>query len=230
MSDFYEDEPTPEELEQLSALLSNDAVWAEASPEVEDNILAAIQAEAGSATAATIPPERPQHRSVSNQPEQRVDNVTSIVDAPSRRSRPFGAAVMGAVAASILLIGGFFATQTLTQPSFEVVAMAGTPDAADASGVAKLDRTDDGLRILLDVTNLPPAPEGSYYQAWLVRPSPKSRISAGTFHLRGGGDTQIELWSGVSPSTYPTLSVTLQEESDPLAPGTVVLLGEILGE
>jgi hypothetical protein len=52
-------------------------------------------------------------------------------------------------------------------------------------------------------------------------------VSAGTFHLRGGGDAEIELWAWVDIEDYPLFTVTLQPEG--LAPysGQVVLMARL---
>jgi hypothetical protein len=59
------------------------------------------------------------------------------------------------------------------------------------------------------------------YEAWL-RKDADVGVSAGTFHLRGG-DGELELWAGVSIEDYPLVTVTLQDEADPVSSGQVVL-------
>ena len=105
------------------------------------------------------------------------------------------------------------------------IALAGTDLAPGASADARLIDTDAGVVVLLDVRDLPPAPEGFYYQGW-VRNADEG-VTIGTFHMRGG-DNEIELWSGVPLEDYPVITVTLQREGDgPASSGDVVLRGEI---
>ena len=80
---------------------------------------------------------------------------------------------------------------------------------------------------MVEISGLQPAPAGSFYEVWLVREEPRTVISAGTFHMRGSDSGEIEFWAGVSPRTYPIVTVTLEAEADPSAPGELVLIGEI---
>jgi Anti-sigma-K factor rskA len=98
--------------------------------------------------------------------------------------------------------------------------------APTSTGLAHIDEQANGVRIVLDVSGLEPAPPGTFYAAWVVREEPKNRVGVGTFHLRGG-DGRIELWSGVSMRDYPILSVTLQPENDPTGPGQPVMKGRL---
>jgi hypothetical protein len=102
------------------------------------------------------------------------------------------------------------------------LALAATELAPGASADAAIDTTPLGTRILLDMRDLPPAPAGTYYEAWL-RIDADIGVSAGTFHMRGG-DGEIELWAGVSIDDYPLFTVTLQDEGGGAASsGRVVL-------
>ena len=74
---------------------------------------------------------------------------------------------------------------------------------------------------------LPPAPPGTYYQAWVKGDG--GLVTIGTFHMQGGDDT-VELWSGVPLDEYPTITVTLQDEGGGQeSSGRVVLTGVIGG-
>jgi hypothetical protein len=105
------------------------------------------------------------------------------------------------------------------------LALNPTALAPAASGQIHAANLADGVRIILDVSGLPPAAPGTYYEAW-VRKSPEVGVSAGTFHLRGGGHSSIELWAGVPVEEYPLFTVTVQEEGKGAASsGKVVLSG-----
>jgi hypothetical protein len=107
-----------------------------------------------------------------------------------------------------------------------VVAMTGTELEAGAVGEAAVARTDAGWWIQLDVTGLPPAPEGSYYEGWVWSDDGEG-VSIGTFHLRGD-EMPIMLWSGVPLAEYPSIWVTLEIEVDgPEASDAIVMTGRI---
>lgn len=197
MTDDRDDDLDDAELAALSQLIGADTVWLDADPEVEARILQAISGEAGP-VERLVPPR------------------------PGRDDRRH-LRLIGAVAVLFLVVGVAIALLVGDDEDTVQVALAGTDLAPTATAEADLDDTPQGLRILLDVTGLPPAEPGTYYQAW-VR-SETDGISAGTFHLRGG-DGSIELWAGVSHLDYPIITVTLQREGDgPESSGQVVLRG-----
>ena len=268
----------------LSGLLDDPALWAEPSPEVEDQVLAAIMA--GAAARPAPRPDRPpplqpepspgpfspdltvvapfpaplSAQPPADQPAQpdRFDpSVTGVLppditggfnpagsinpgggapvvslDAARRRRRPGGWLLGGlatAAAVAIIAVGALAVVTRDGGVSGTRVELAGSELAPDASAVATLQPQDDGVRILLDVTGLPPAPPGSFYAAWVVKEEPRTRIPIGSFHLRGGGVDQIELWSGVSTDDYRIVSVTRQSEADPAGPGEPMLHGRLGG-
>jgi hypothetical protein len=105
--------------------------------------------------------------------------------------------------------------------------VAGTELAPEASAVATVEETGSGVSIDLDVSGLPPAEPGTYYQAWVK--GPDGLVTVGTFHMRDGDDS-VELWSGVPLDRYPTLTVTLQDEgAGQESSGRVVLSGDVRG-
>jgi hypothetical protein len=131
------------------------------------------------------------------------------------------AGVGGLVALAALVIG----TLAVVRDD-NVVAMTGTELEAEASGEAAVGRTDAGWWIELDVTGLPPAPEGSYYEGWVWSDDGEG-VSIGTFHLRGD-EMPIMLWSGVPLAEYPSIWVTLESEAEgPEASDEIVMTGRI---
>lgn len=187
----------------LARLLSEQAVWDDSDPADEDAIVAAISVERGDRAPAGAADPRP---------------------APARSVVRVLAPFLAGVAAALLVSVGIAAfAGSDDEPDGEVVALAGTDLAPDASAEASVLDTPLGTRMVLDVSNLAPAPPGSYYEAWL-RESAEVGVSAGTFHLRGG-DGDIELWAGVSLAEYPLITVTLQEEGEVGSSGQVVLRG-----
>jgi hypothetical protein len=103
-------------------------------------------------------------------------------------------------------------------------ALVGTDLAPDASATAEFTPTPAGLKILLDAEGLASAGPGEMYEAWIG--DGEIRVSAGTFHLRGG-DAPIELWAGTDDPRFRIITVTL-EPIDGVAEtsGEVVLRGE----
>lgn len=196
----------------LAGVLADPATWAELDPALEDRIVGAIAAEANEPAEGPDPAEEP------------TVAVTSIDRAPSRRravGRWVGPIVAGIAAAIGVLVGVAALTRDAGNVDIEV-AMVGTDLAPDAQADLGIEATPDGTRLVLDVSGLAPAPEGTVYEAWL-RKDAEVGVSAGTFHLRGGGDGELELWAGVSVEDYPLVTVTLQDEADPVSSGQVVL-------
>lgn len=192
----------------LADLLADEPVWAEPRADGADGLLSAIRAEARADPTGLRRSRRPRGAARSR---------------PWRR--PLG--LVAAAAAVVLVVA--VAVAALSQAGDDTagreVAIAGTELAPDASAVATVEELGSGVAIQLDVTELPPAEAGTYYQAWVK--GPDGLVTVGTFHMRDGDDT-IELWAGVDLDRYPTLTVTLQQEgAGQESSGQVVLSGEI---
>lgn len=214
------DEPEGNDEADLAGLLGNPSLWADTNPATEDAIVAMIAAEAE--TTGRV--ETSAVTSLESEPAPvaaAADNVVPI----SASRRWFGPAVAGVAAALVLLVGAVILTSGDDEPGGIEVALAPTDLAPDASAVARVAETPIGTRIILDVSGLPPAEPGTYYEAWM-RVDAEVGVSAGTFHLRGG-DGEIELWSGVTVAEYPLLTVTIQDEGQAPSSGIVVLRGLI---
>lgn len=159
-----------------------------------------------------------------------VDAIAGEADRNARRRpvRRVLAAVSSAAAVVALVLVAAVVTVRLGADGGATFALAGSELAPQASGQVEVVETGSGVALSLTVEDLPPAPRGTYYQAWLR--GPRGLVAIGTFHLRGGDDT-IELWSGVGTDRYPTLTVTLQDEGGGQeSSGRVVLAGELAGD
>ena len=184
----------------VARLLEDPAVWTEVSPDLRARTLAEATA-AGRA-----------------RPDQR----------PTR----FGGhrlLLAAAVLLVALMVAGGLRLVLASDPEARgvEVALSGTDELPGATATAKLTDEPAGVSVLLDVAGIPPAPDGSFYEVWLVGDSGK--VSAGTFHRRGDED-EISLWLGVDPAAYDAITVTRQPiAGGTTAEGVVVLRGELPG-
>jgi hypothetical protein len=100
-------------------------------------------------------------------------------------------------------------------------ALAPTPLAPGARGEASLTRTSSGWRIRLHATGLPHLAGSRFYEAWL-RSSTGVLVPIGTFN--DGRD--VTLWAGVSPASFPVLTVTREQaDGNQASSGAKVLVG-----
>ncbi len=201
-----EDELSDDEVRQLDALLSNPDLWDAPDPADEDAIVAAILGEAAAESKT----------------ETAADPVPDNVIPISRHRRWMAPALSAAAAVIVVLLGLGIVNAIADRPDDGEVELAldGTDLAPDATATARIVDLPAGSRIRLDVEGLEPAAPGTYYEVWL-RQDAEIGVSAGTFHLRGDGD--IELWAGVSLDDYPLVTITVQEEAEPVSSGRVVL-------
>jgi Anti-sigma-K factor rskA len=200
------DERPPALPDRLLAILRQEELWVDPPANLEDRTLAALRAERDTGPGPT------------------VDEFAVARERRSRRRR--WAPMLVAAAAAVAV--GFVATVAVTgnEPDSAVVTLAGTELEPDAAGRATIASMDSGFEIELDISGLPPAPAGAYYQGWL-RNEDGDAVTIGTFHGREGTD-DIILWSGVDVADYPTLTVTIQQErAGAESSGQVVLRGEI---
>jgi Anti-sigma-K factor rskA, C-terminal len=201
------DERPPALPDRLLASLRQEELWADPPVDLEDRTLAALRAERDTRPALT------------------VDDLAVARDRRSRRRRW---APMLVAAAAAVAVGAVATVAVIGSDEAEsaVVTLAGTELEPDAAGRANIAPTDSGFEIELDISGLPPAPAGAYYQGWL-RNEDGDAVTIGTFHGREGTD-DIILWSGVDVADYPTLTVTIQQEgAGAESSGQVVLRGEI---
>jgi len=161
---------------------------------------------------------------------QRVirDADASVTPAPTRlRARRRPVALLAAAALVVVCLGvagGMRLLEDDPTPAVEV-ALSGTEEAPGATATARLRDEPAGIRVVLDVSGLDPAPAGSFYEAWLVGEAGK--VSAGTFHLRGA-QSEIDLWLGVETEGYDAVTITRQPVAGgTVATGVVVLRGEL---
>ena len=117
-------------------------------------------------------------------------------------------------------VGAVVSTQR-DRPVEYAAALQGTALAPTAKGSVTLTKTTSGWRIHLHATGLPRLDGASYYQGWL-KDAAGTLVPVGTFNQAD----DVTLWSGVPPSSFPTITVTRQQASGgPASSGQKVLVG-----
>ena len=107
------------------------------------------------------------------------------------------------------------------EPVQFAASLGGTRLAPDAAGDVTLTKTDSGWKVELHATGLPRRADGEFYEAWL-KSDAGALVPIGTFNE----GTNVTLWSGVGPSTFPTLTVTKETaDGNQASSGQVVLIG-----
>jgi hypothetical protein len=188
------DQPERDMVDQVRSMLAHPAVWLD-------------------------PPDLPVHPAALETPSEAVPAPAAAKPKRSRRLR-WG---LGAVVATGL--AAVLAVSIAAWPRHETVrfVLAGTDRAPAAHASVTATKLDAGWRVTLDTDDLPGAPQGTYYQGWVVRGG--DYVPLGTFHLRQPGE--VELWAGVPVDEYTRLEVTRQRVGGGQAPGELVLVGTI---
>lgn len=146
--------------------------------------------------------------------------VVDISRRPRARRWRWVAAAGGAVAAALALVF------TLVSPSGDDsldVDMTGTALAPGARASVAATKMGPGWELVLDIDDLPGAPEGTYYEGWAVRGD--THVPLGTFHRRGPG--KVKMWAGVAFDEFTRIDVTRQRVGGGQEPGEVFLSGTI---
>jgi hypothetical protein len=227
----------------LARLLDNPAVWAEVTPGLKERVLAEAL---GGEAAPADEPEHWDDNGDDNGNEPELDKPTDLrslilaeatgprhaAPTTARRQgppvwqRPLLLAAAAALLVGVTIGGTLVATRDEAPPTGTEVALAGTENMPDASATVDLRNEPSGISVTLNVSGLPPAPDGTFYEAWLVSEE-LGKVSAGTFHIRGPQE-DIQLWLGVDPANYDAFTVTRQPtQGGTLADGVVMLRGEI---
>ena len=215
--------------DRLRAALSDEALWSDPPEGSFDRIVAAMSSEQPPDIAIESPSEIGNHRPRAGTAERSDATVVSL-----RRRTPGRVTALVAAAAMIGIALGTAAGLTLgrdtvVEGSSPVqIAMAGTALSPAVTGRVEVSDTASGLEVRLWLEGLPPAPAGTYYQAWMK--GDHGAVTIGTFHLREGtGEEAVVLWSGVELAAYPTITITRQREGDGAeSSGDVYASGSIL--
>jgi hypothetical protein len=140
----------------------------------------------------------------------------------SRAPRRLALAGVTAVAVAAVAIGVAVVRSGPSGTRYHA-ALAPTALAPGAGGNVTLTKTSSGWRIHLAASGLPRLAGSRFYEAWLRSPA-GVLVPIGTFNE--GRD--VTLWAGVSPASYPVLSVTRERaDGDQASSGEKVLVGTV---
>lgn len=212
--------------DSILARLSTPSTWEPAPATGLDAVFAELRDESPSPASVTPEPAAPE----SVAPES--PEASNVIDLSERRNRtlPFVAGVAAGLLVPLIIGLAIFgisrsdgeevaAPEPVVSVNLEATELA--PEA-----IASIELTDRaaGTRIQLDVSGLPPAAAGTYYEAWIA--DSDDAVSTGTFHLRGGDDS-IVLWAGVPPEEFDVFAITIQDIGEIEGSDLVVLAGEL---
>ena len=153
--------------------------------------------------------------------------LTAVERSAIRRRRTRAAATTLAAVAAVALVA-ILVVQPFAAEPFKVQLASAT---TDASGAAYVSRTPNGLRIDMELRDLPATPEGMHYECWYVAEtdslSSPQRVTGGTFVAPSGGDVEITMFTAADAEDYPGIDITLEpDDGDPARDGEVVLASE----
>jgi Anti-sigma-K factor rskA len=202
---------------RFGTTLRRAAVWEEPPDDLGDRIIARVGAlRAGDGHVGDITPSGLPAPDVSEAGRRR--GVSWVWPGLA-----VAAAALVAFAAGALLTGDDDAGRT-REPVADVVLMA-TDLSPGARAEGDVADAGAGFSINIDVSGLPPAPIGEYYEGWLHDAQTDDWVSVGTFHMRDG-DGRVVLWSGVPLDRYNELVVTSEVEGSTGGHGDILLEGQ----
>jgi hypothetical protein len=190
------------ELALLADLLADPSTWAEPDPGLEDAVVRAVASADASPSTANARP-------------------ATATAAPRRRRLLMSA--IAAAATIAIIFGVLVATRSSSSTDYRA-QLSATGVAPGARASADIARNNAGFRVTLDAHGLPKLPAGEYYQAWLKNAA-GVLVPIGTF---SSSDGQVTLWSGVSPTDFPTITVTIEAaDNNQASSGRRVLVGQV---
>jgi hypothetical protein len=186
--------------EALARLLADPAVWVDAPPSLEAEVVDVIRARAGANQRA---PSR-----------------------PARRRRAYGIATAAAAAIVVAVTLSATVAARVEGPRRDFAAqLTGTERAPNARASAAITKNRGGFTVVLDARGITHLPPGEFYQAWLSNEA-GTLVPIGTF---SSDDSRITLWSGVSPTDFPTMSITIERsDGNQSSSGLRVLAGPVI--
>jgi hypothetical protein len=194
----------------LARVLAREATWAEPSAGLEDTVVRAVM----------------HAEPVADAPLRSIPAVVTPLPLPAARRRRVPQWAIGfasAAAIAIAVLAGVGAQRTEAHPVFKA-ELAATALARGAGASAEMYHSEAGFRVTLDAHGLPELPPGEYYQAWL-RNATGTVVPIGTFSSSQG---HITLWSGVSATHFPTVTVTVEPTDKQPAPSAQRVLTGVM--
>lgn len=168
------------QLVAIRTTLADDAVWAEASLDLEDQI---------------------------------VNLISPLQVRNPRRSWRWAAAAL-----LVVVAGSALALQLRTPQSDWQAVLVGEGIAAGSTVTVEAFEHSRGTELVLTPTDLPVAPEGTYYELWFANDT--SIVSAGTFAT----GFPVTLYIAALREDYPRMGVTIEAvDDDPSSSRDVVL-------
>jgi anti-sigma-K factor RskA len=192
-----------DDLSRLTDLLADASTWAEPTGRLEEAVVGGVE---------TAPAPRTAER-----------GRAGATRDPSHRRRTFATSVIAVAAVVAIVVGAIALLRSSASPDY-TAQLAATNVVPGAHGSADVTHNNAGFRIALHAHGLPKLPAGEYYQAWLKNAA-GTLVPIGTF---SSSDARVTLWSGVSPSLFPTLTVTIEKtDNNQHSSGRRVLSGEV---
>ena len=145
----------------------------------------------------------------------------------SRRTRSWMVAV--AAVAAVLLIVVAIVNWPAPAPASELVARADLSGqdldpGGDSTGTADLVEQDGRWRVTVSAADLPDAPAGSYYEAWLLSAGADQVQSLGALK----GDDTFAVPDGISIDDFPLVDVSIEPiDGNPAHSSKSVLRGSL---
>jgi hypothetical protein len=243
------DGATDDEFDRVASVvvaqLRRESMWSGPPPELRATVLArALAVDVQTETPADVPQPTPALSAVPA-PEPGIERTTSVTDISDQpettppvrdlppRWRRLRYAVPLAAAAAVLFTFGVVAVDRAVRndtPTGQHYVATGPVLEGQRPRLDLIVASTGaaGFAVTIQPHDLPAAPDGLYYAAWLHKPgSPDAYVPLGSFHARRAAT--IRLWSGVSPREYPEFVVTLQRVGQPSTPSGPVVVTARLG-
>jgi anti-sigma-K factor RskA len=237
-TDVELDDADQAELDELRTLLADPTLWSEPPAQLEDSVVALIEAEARATTETpvTAPPSQVEDPTptVMTHGVPAVAPPSDLGAAREKRANRTGARrftrpvflVAAAAAVVAVAVSATLVLRNSTSPRTFDVALSATELAPGAGGSATMLKTDSGWEIKLDATGLPRLDGGQFYQAWL-RNADGVLVPIGTFNE----GTDVTLWAGVPPDQFSTMTITKESaDGNQDSSGQRVLVGTAVEE
>lgn len=211
----------------LGALTDEDHARVEPPPQVWRGISAALAADQADAvvTPAAMAPVAVVAEAAADR-----DAVAPVLALDDHRGRRRARVLVGAVAASLVVLAGVVALAGRDdQPTGpELVATAELAPLAPgegASAAAELVRTDDTVELALEAEGMTPPPAGHHYELWLLDPSsPEAEpVSLGTMSAA----TTVTVPDDVDLDRYQVVDVSIQADGQIEHSGDSLLRGTL---